>query len=196
MTGGISRAVRWGVLCCAFLTLFATAEAQAGGSGLTGGKGCQPPGNVTCGDPIHPATGGIFQQVQDYATPGPNALTLERYYNSPLNLPSYNVTFDNGYTQFGNWRSNYDSFLYLPPDGSFVDVILPDNKNFHYLPNGSGGWTGPRDINAQLSRSGGDLYIDRLERHRMDLQPPARILRELGRDFDPRPQRLYPDDNL
>jgi RHS repeat-associated protein len=35
-----------------------------------------------------------------------------------------------------------------------VDVVLPDNKNFWFYPDGSGGWKGPHDINGRLQITG------------------------------------------
>jgi RHS repeat-associated protein len=76
---------------------------------------------------------------------------LNRYYNTPFQIFNY-------FTSFGNWRSNYDSFVYIPfnSDGTIgsVDVILPDNKNFWFYPDGSGGWKGPHDINGRLQITG------------------------------------------
>jgi RHS repeat-associated protein len=142
------------LIACAVLILFPVAvatPARAGGSELRGGHPCPPAGNPDCGDPITVSTGNVFDEQNDYRSAGPDKLILNRYYNTPFQIFNY-------FTSFGNWRSNYDSFVYIPfnSDGTIgsVDVILPDNKNFWFYPDGSGGWTGPHDINGRLQITG------------------------------------------
>ena len=48
------------------------------------------PGVVMCGDPVNVATGGLFEQVDDYKTTGPNPLGFSRYYNNfGTGVPTY-----------------------------------------------------------------------------------------------------------
>ena len=142
------------LIACAVLILLpiaAATPARAGGSELSGGHPCPPEGNPSCGDPITISTGNVFDEQNDYRSAGPDKLILNRYYNTPFQIYNY-------FTSFGNWRSNYDSFVYIPfnSDGTIgsVDVILPDNKNFWFSPDGSGGWKGPHDINGRLQITG------------------------------------------
>jgi RHS repeat-associated protein len=125
-----------------------TRSAHAGGGGLTAGKGCPPAGNPRCGDPITIGTGAVFSEVTDYETSGQNKLSLKRYYNSPV-PGAFNF-----FASFNNWRSNYDSFIDIRNINTSVDVVLPDNKSFFFVPDGSGGWRGPPNLSVKLTQSG------------------------------------------
>lgn len=149
-----------------------TSAAYAGGSGPAGGHNCPPPGSPGCGDPVTVGTGSLFEEATDYTTGGQNRLTLTRYFNS--------VAPVNDFTTFGNWRSNYDSFIYIPSSGNGEDdVIMPDNKSFYLLPvqitspsgqSCAGSWdssrnffTAPSNINVQLcydSNAGVYVLVD------------------------------------
>jgi YD repeat-containing protein len=129
----------------ALFLLAASGPARAGGNNPNGGKPCPPAGNPTCGDPITIGSGNVFEEATDYQSAGPNKLMLTRYYNSPI--PG---TF-NFFAMFYPWRTNYDSFVYIPAANE-VDVILPDNKNFYFVQNlTTGAWIGPYDFNVKLT---------------------------------------------
>src|SRR5262249_21374001 len=133
-----AAATLWVLVVFCMLT---AAPARAGGSGPQGGDPCSPDGNPTCGEPISSGSGNVFEEETDYETAGPNKLTLKRYYNS--------ANSENFFANFWPWRTNYDSFIHLPGGAcSPCDVIMPDNKNFHF--NGAGPGTGPSNINARL----------------------------------------------
>jgi Domain of unknown function (DUF6531) len=144
----LARAVPGCAFALTALALFllaAAGPARAGGNNPNGGKPCPPAGNPTCGDPITIGSGNVFEEATDYESAGPNKLTLKRYYNSPL-PGTYNF-----FAAFYPWRTNYDSFIYLP--SGYIDVILPDNKNIYFTHNPNGTWTGPWDFNARVTSS-------------------------------------------
>ncbi len=135
------------------LTLFCTvcvSPAQAGGGGPASGHSCPPEGNPACGDPITIGTGNLFEEATDYESGGQNKLVLKRYYNSDIYTGQ--LCYCNFLASFGNWRSNFDSFLFFNNGiggSTYADIIFPDNKNVH-VSNVDGG-TGAADIDVHLN---------------------------------------------
>jgi RHS repeat-associated protein len=140
--GAFSRKIAF-ILTC-FFVLVVALPAEAGGSSPAGGHQCKPQGLTICGDPVTIGTGNLFQEVTDYESGGFNRLSLKRYYNS--------LAYDNIMPTFGNWRSNYDGFIYVPGTG-VVDVVMPDNKNFYMMDEDGG--TGPQDLDVHLNKQCG-----------------------------------------
>jgi len=123
----------------ALLCATPVSPARAGGAGDRIGK-CPPEGQPTCGDPINPATGNLYEEVTDFTTVGQNPLAVTRIYNT------------GGGGSFGSWKSTYDLGLTISP--TQVEVARPDGKLIFFFPNGSGGWRGLGDLDLRLTQSG------------------------------------------
>jgi Domain of unknown function (DUF6531) len=107
--------------------------ALAGGAGPNAGDPCHPPGQQTCGDPINPGTGNLYEKVTDFTTAGQNPLAVIRHMNTAPGTADFG--------SFGVWLSNYNRFL--SRDSSTVDALRGDGKNITFFPDGKGGWIGP-----------------------------------------------------
>ena len=106
---------------------------------------CQT-GCEDCGDPIHIATGNVFERIVDYETSGPNKLSFIRFYNSLANP----ITF--AFRLGTNWRSNYDRYLDL--SASSVSAERADGQVLTFTQNG-GSWASDSDVDIALSTETG-----------------------------------------
>lgn len=121
------------------------------------------------GNPCNAATGNKYEHETDYASAGPSALSLQRYYNSasaPAGL-------------FGKWRSNYDGRVITSPMGAtdpdyyrFPDAHLnkylmyeqpllrsvalerPDGKSFWFTQWSGMIWTTDPDVPGTFTSTG------------------------------------------
>jgi Domain of unknown function (DUF6531) len=126
----------------ALLCAMPASPARAGGPGPNAGD-CPPEGQPTCGDPINPATGNVYETVTDFTTGGQNPLAIIRYYNSEVGVRG---------GSFRNWLWTYDRSLSISP--TEVDAFRADGKDINFFPDGSGGWKGLSDLDLRLTHTG------------------------------------------
>lgn len=100
-------------------------------------------------DPIALGTGNVFEEVDDYATAGPNPLTFKRYYNS-MAAPTLATALGQ------NWRSNYDRYLNVVSSSEII-AERPDGQQLIFTFNGSA-WTSDTDVDYVLANPSGSTW--------------------------------------
>src|SRR5580704_3094880 len=109
-----------------------------GGDGTSGGPSvyctsCGP--GALVGGIADVATGNILEPTTDYATAGPNKLSLVRYYNSYQTLTRANVFGGGTLYHFGpvpNVTSNFDLYLGVNSAGTQVTSYRPDGQQLTF----------------------------------------------------------------
>ncbi|MCI0598314.1 MAG: DUF6531 domain-containing protein [Beijerinckiaceae bacterium] len=136
-----SAALTFGVAALLYLPM--PKQAFAGGTGLSAGDPCWPPGSMTCANPITLPSGNSHQKATDFTTAGQNPLAVVRYSNSLIGNPG---------GSFGNWRWTYDRGLAI--FSSQVWAIRADGKEIDFDADGSGGWKGITNLDLKLKKQG------------------------------------------
>jgi YD repeat-containing protein len=119
-------------------TLAGKSNGDCCGRGDIGGSGA--------GDPVDVGTGNVFEQTLDYTTAGRTPLTFIRYYNSLSDTGTYALELGH------NWRSNYDLYLDIQPNGA-VNAERPDGQVLSFTASGNN-YVTDSDVDVTLTKSG------------------------------------------